>query len=389
MCNSGFEESLKKTQREKEVREIKTLTVCGTRPEVIRLSETIKKLDIYTDHCLVFTGQSYDYEMSQIFFDELGIRKPDYTLSVKADSLAKQVGNILTQCEEVMVKEKPDVVLVLGDTNSALSCYIAERLGIRVVHMEAGNRCWDSRVPEETNRRIIDHTADVNLCYTEHARRNLLREGLHPSGIFVIGSPLPEVYNAHWDAILKSGIRKELGLTDKGYLLASIHREENVENPKLLFEIIRTLGDLGRKYQAPTVFSTHPRTRDKLSQKDVRYVPSNNVLLHPPFGMIDYVNLQLGALCYLSDSGTIHEDAAILGITAVNVRDSQERPEVYDTGNVVMSGTDEESIQEAVRLVVEQAERGAKFDKPIDYTGMNYSDKAVRIILSSRYGGHR
>jgi len=368
---------------------VKILTICGVRPEIIRLSETIKKLDMYTKHCLVFTAQSYDYDMSQIFFDELGIRKPDYTLAVKADSLGKQVANILSQCEDVMVKEKPDVVLVLGDTNSALSCYVAKRLGIRVVHMEAGNRCFNERVPEETNRRIIDHIADVNICYTEHARRNLLREGLHPSMIFVLGSPLPEVYKVHEKSIQESGIRSELGLTDKGYLLASIHREENVENERRLFEIITVLGKLGRDYQVPVVFSTHPRTKEKLSQKEVRYVPNNNVILHSPFGMPDYVNLQLGALCCLSDSGTIHEDAAILGIPAVNVRDSNERPEVYDTGNVVQSGTSEESIAEAVRLVVKQAKTEVRFDRPLDYTATNYSDKAVRIMLSSRYGGAR
>jgi len=368
---------------------LKCMTLCGVRPELIRLSETIKKLDIYTNHILVFTAQSYDYEMSQIFFDELGIRKPDYTLAVKADSLGKQVANILSQCEEVMVEEKPDVVLVLGDTNSALSCYIAKRLGIRVVHMEAGNRCWSSAVPEETNRRIIDHIADVNICYTEHARRNLLREGLHPSKVFVLGSPLPEVYKVHDKSIQGSDIRSELGLTDKGYLLASIHREENVENRKLLFEIITVLGELGKEYHVPIIFSTHPRTRAQLSRKEVQYVPNNNVRLHNPFGMLDYVNLQQGALCCLSDSGTIHEDAAILGITAVNVRNSNERPEVYDAGNVVQSGTDEDSIAEAVRLVVKQAEAGVKFDRPLDYRATNYSDKAVRIILSSRYGVHR
>lgn len=368
---------------------IKVLTVCGTRPELIRLSETIKKLDIYTSHCFVFTGQSYDYEMSQIFFDELGIRKPNYTLSVKADSLAKQVGNILLQCEEVMVKEKPDAVLVLGDTNSALSCYIAKRLGIRVVHMEAGNRCFDERVPEEVNRRMIDRISDVNLCYTEHARRNLLREGLHPSGIFVIGSPLPEVYKTHWDAIQKSSIRARLKLEHKGYLLASIHREENVENGHKLFEIITTLGELGREYCVPIVFSTHPRTRERLAHPSVRYVPNNNVTLHPPFGMLDYVNLQLSALCCLSDSGTIHEDAAILGITAINVRSSNERPEVYDTGNVVQSGTDSTSIKEAVKLVVQQSREGVRFDRPVDYMSPNYSDKAVRIILSSQHGVYK
>jgi len=365
----------------------KILSLLGTRPEIVRLSETIKKLDMYTDHCLVFTAQSHDYEMGQIFFDELGIRKPDYTLDVKADSLGQQVANILSQCEEVMVKEKPDVVLVLGDTNSALSCYVAKRLGIRVVHMEAGNRCWDPKVPEETNRRIIDHIADVNICYTEHARRNLLGEGLHPSSIFVIGSPLPEVYSTHLDAIQKSSIRKDLGLTDKGYLLASIHREENVEDGRGLFEIIRALGAATKGLGIPIIFSTHPRTKQMLERQ--QFVPNNNVMLHAPFGMLDYVNLQLGALCCLSDSGTIHEDAAILGITAVNVRDSNERPEVYDAGNVVMSGTDEASIAEAVRLVVKQAEAGVRFDKPLDYIATNYSDKAVRIILSSRYGIHR
>jgi len=368
---------------------LKCMSIVGTRPEIVRLSETIKKLDVYTDHRLVFTAQSYDYEMSQIFFDELGIRKPNYTLDVKACSLGQQVANILSQCEKVVVEEKPDVVLVLGDTNSALSCYVAKRLGIRVVHMEAGNRCFDERVPEEVNRRIIDHISDVNICYTEHARRNLLREGLHPSKIFVLGSPLPEVYKVHGKSIQASEVRSRLGLTEKGYLLASIHREENVENRRLLFEVIKVLGELGREYQVPVVFSTHPRTREKLAQKHNRFIPNNNVLLHPPFGMPDYVNLQLGALCCLSDSGTIHEDAAILGIPAVNVRDSQERPEVYDTGNVVMSGTDEASIVEAVRLVLKQATAGAKFDKPSDYMATNYSEKAVRIILSSRYGGVR
>jgi UDP-N-acetylglucosamine 2-epimerase (non-hydrolysing) len=365
---------------------VKILTVCGTRPELIRLSETIKKLDMYTDHCFVFTTQSYDYNMSQIFFDELGIRAPDYRLSVKADSTGKQIANIMSQCEEVMVKEKPDVVLILGDTNSALSSYIAKRLGIRVVHMEAGNRCFDSRVPEETNRKIIDHIADVNICYTEHARRNLLREGLHPSSIFVLGSPLPEVYRVHEKAIQASIIRSKLGLASKGYLLASVHREENIDDTKHLFGIISAMEVLGREYRVPVIFSTHPRTRERLLQLGVGYITSHNVILHQPFGMLDYVNLQLGALCCLSDSGTIHEDATILGIPAVNIRNEQERPEAYDTGNVLMAGTDYGSIAESVRIVLKQVEAGVKFDRPADYREVNYSDKAVRIILSSRYG---
>jgi UDP-N-acetylglucosamine 2-epimerase (non-hydrolysing) len=252
--------------------------------------------------------------------------------------------------------------------------------------MEAGNRSYSDKVPEEINRRMIDHISDVNLCYTEHSRRNLLGEGLHPSTIFVIGSPLPEVYKANWDKIQQSSIREELGLKDKGYLLASIHREDNVENGGRLLNIIKTLGDLGKEYHVPIVFTTHPRTRAKLSHPSVRYVPNNNVILHEPFGMIDYVNLQLGALCCLSDSGTISEDAAILGITAVNVRNSQERPEVYDTGNIVMCGTDSENIITAVRMVVKQAADGVVFRRPQDYEDTNYSDKAVRIILSSMHG---
>jgi len=367
----------------------KIMTIMGTRPEIIRLSETVKKLDTYTNHILMFTGQNYDYKLSQIFFDELGIRKPDHTLSVKADNVGKQIGNILSQCEEVLIKEKPNALLILGDTNSALSCIVAKRMGIKVIHMEAGNRCWDDRVPEEVNRRIIDHTSDINLCYAEHARRNLLREGIHPNSIYVLGSPLPEVYGIYQKAIKQSKILERLGLIRGAYLLASIHREENVSNWTNLFEIVRALGAIGRSYKVPIIFSTHPRTREALSHEGVKFVDNNNVTLCEPFGMIDYIRLQQDALCCLSDSGTIHEDAAILGIPAVNVRDSNERPEVYDVGNVVMSGTDEDSIAEAVRLVVEQAKAGVRFDRPLDYMATNYSDKAVRIILSSRYGGIR
>jgi UDP-N-acetylglucosamine 2-epimerase (non-hydrolysing) len=362
------------------------MTIVGTRPEIIRLSETIKKLDTYTDHILVFTGQSYDYELSQIFFDELGIREPDHTLDVKADSVGQQIGNILVQCETVLREEKPDAVLVLGDTNSALSCIMAKRLGIRVLHMEAGNRCFDDQVPEEVNRRIVDHTADTNICYTEHARRNLLREGLHPKDIFVLGSPLPEVYSTHEGAIQQSRVLEELDLSPGRYLLASIHREENVSNKKRLFQIIRALGHVAREHKARILFPVHPRTGKELEHYN--FVPKNNVVLHKPFGMFDYIHLQQHALCNLSDSGTIHEDAAILGITAVNVRDSHERPEVYDTGNVIMSGVDEEAIAEAVRVAIAQRVAGAVFQVPRDYQDLNYSDKAVRLILSV-LGGRR
>ena len=361
---------------------MKVLMVCGTRPELIRLSETIKKLDMYTDHILVFTAQSYDYEMSQIFFDELGIRKPNYTLNVKADSLGKQVANILSQCEEVMIKEKPDTVLVLGDTNSALSCYIAKRMGIRVIHMEAGNRCWSSKVPEEVNRRIIDHTADVNLCYTEHARRNLLREGLHPSGIFVIGSPLPEVYKVHKDNIESSKILEQLELEQGKYFLASIHRDENVNEEKVLRSIMDSFNCLAIKYGIPVVLSTHPRTRNKISEFNIKL--DSGVRLCKPFGLFDFIKLQKGAYCNLSDSGTINEDSAILHIPAVNVREVNERPEVYDTGNIVMSGIETQSIIESVSLVTAQK---IVREYPLEYKSTEFSIKAIRLIIGHHQYG--
>ncbi len=363
----------------------KVMTIMGTRPEIIRLSEIIKKLDMYTEHVLVHTGQSYDYELSRVFFDELKIREPDHTLAVKADSVGRQVGNILAQCEEVLIEEKPDAVLILGDTNSALSCIIAKRLGIRVIHIEAGNRCFNDAVPEEINRRIVDHTSDVNLCYTEHARRNLLREGLHPKSIFVIGSPLPEVYNVHKEAIQQSEIHSELDLVGKNYLLVSLHREENITNKRRLFEIIRALGSVGKEHNAPVVFSTHPRTSKEL--ESMAFTPNYNIILHKPFGMFDYISLQQKALCNLSDSGTIHEDAALFDLTAVNVRNSHERPETYDMGNVIMSGADPDAIIEATKMAIKQKATGAMFDIPYDYVSVNCSDKVVRLILSTRYMG--
>jgi len=354
---------------------MKCMLMVGTRPELIRLSEIIKKLDLYTNHVFVHTNQSYDYELNQIFFDELKIRKPDYVLDVKADTVGEQIGKILTQCEQVMLKEKPDAVLILGDTNSALSCIIAKRLKIIVFHMEAGNRCFDENVPEEINRRIVDHTSDINMCYTEHARRNLLREGLASQDIFVVGSPLLEVYSRHTDKIEGSKILEDLQLESGRYFLASIHREENVDNEKNLCLIIKALRSLGEEYKLPVIFSTHPHTKRHLEGIDC-----GRIRLHKPFGMIDYLKLQLGAFCNLSDSGTGHEDAAILDIPMVIVRDSNERPEVYDTGSVVMSGVDMPTIMDAVGLVRGQIDAGVKFDNPYGVE-INCSDKVVRLIV--------
>ncbi len=353
---------------------IKTMTIMGTRPELIRLSEIIKKLDKYTNHILVHTNQSYAYEMSQIFFDELGIRKSDYNLEVKADTVGEQIGNILMRCEQVLMKEKPDAVLILGDTNSALSCIVAKRLKIAVFHLEAGNRCFDENVPEEINRRIVDHTSDINMCYTEHARRNLLREGFAPQDIFVIGSPLPEVYAAHQKGIETSKILESLKLGKDKYLLASIHREENVEDKTTLRILFAALCRLGIEYKMPVVLSTHPRTKKHLDSLNIGY---EGVIVHEPFGMFDFINLQRNAYCTLSDSGTIHEDSAILSIPAVNLRESNERQEVYDTGNVIQVGNDFDTILNAVEVV--RGQIGVKFDNP--YEAQNCSDKAIRLIV--------
>ena len=362
---------------------IKVMTILGTRPEIIRLSEVMKKLDRYTDHVIVNTNQNYDYELNQIFFDELKLRKPDYVLDVKGETIGDQIGKTLAQCEKAILKERPNAILILGDTNSALSCIIAKRLKIVVFHMEAGNRCFDDRVPEEINRRIVDHTSDINLCYTEHARRNLLREGLDSQYVFVTGSPLTEVYYVNMKNIDGSKILEGLELEDGKYLLVSIHREENVDNERNLRSIIESLNILAEEYQMPVIFSTHPRTQNRL--KELNLEIEGRIILHKPFGMFDYIRLQKGAFCNLSDSGTIHEDAAILGIPALNVRESNERPEVYDTGNVIMTGIDVRTIVASVEMVRSQVDAGVIFDSPYDYKTGNCSDKVLRLIV----GFHR
>lgn len=359
--------------------DLKVMTVLGTRPEIIRLSETIKKLDKFTNHILVHTNQNYDYELNKIFFEGLGLRDPDYSLDVKADSIGEQIGKILIQTEKVMVEEKPDAMLILGDTNSALSCIVAKRLKIPVFHMEAGNRCFDERVPEEINRRIVDHTSDINLPYTEHARRNLLREGLSPENIFVTGSPMAEVLKFNMEKIEGSSIMQSLNLKKDTYFLISIHREENVDNPKNIKAILKALELIANKYGYPLVISTHPRTQRrinelKLSRNDLFY-------FHKPFGMFDYIKLQKNAYCNLSDSGTIHEDAGIMGIPALVIRESTERPEAFDTGNVILTGMNATSILLSIEVARKQYEQSVNFSTPFDYCDLNVSDKVIRLII--------
>lgn len=358
---------------------MKVMTILGTRPEIIRLSETIKLLDKYTDHILVHTGQNYDYELNEVFFKDLSLRKPDYFLNVKANTIGEQLGNILTASEQVLLKEKPDALLILGDTNSALSCIIAKRLKIPTFHMEAGNRCFDENVPEEINRRIVDHTSDVNLPYTLHAKLNLLREGIPPKRIFITGSPMREVLEKNMDKIESSNILNELNLPEKGYFVVSSHREENVDNPAVFKEFIDLLNELVIKYDKPVIVTTHPRTKRRIDEAKIPL--DNRVVLHKPFGFFDYVKLQKNALCNISDSGTINEDASILNIPAIVIRYSTERPEALDTGNIILTGMNSRDVLNSIEVVLDQHSRRVSFDIPDDYRQSNVSEKVVKIIV--------
>ena len=355
--------------------QVRTMSIIGTRPELVRMSEVVRKLDKFTNHIFVHTNQSYDYELNQIFFDEMQIRKPDYLLDVKSDTVGEQIGKILTQCEKVMLLEKPDAIVILGDTNSALSCIIAKRLRIPIFHLEAGNRSFDLRVPEEVNRRIVDHTSDINVCYTEHARRNLLQEGLPTQNIYVLGTPLVEVYARYKENIESSKILDNLKISKNNYIVASIHREENVNDKKNLQIIIESLNVIVSKYKMPIIFTTHPRTRIRI--KELKIETDNRIIFHKPFGLFNYIKLQQNALVNISDSGSIHEDSAILNLPAIHLRESNERPEAYDGGNLIMSGVDKDNIINSVEMVI--AQRDIKFSNP--YFGDNFSDKVVRLIM--------
>ena len=356
----------------------KVMTFVGTRPEIIRLSRVLARLDDTVDHLLVHTGQNYDYELNGIFFEEMGIRRPDHFLEVDTSSLGRVLGETLYRSEEVLLTDRPDAVLVLGDTNSSIAAFMAKRLRIPVYHMEAGNRCFDENVPEETNRRLVDHVADFNLVYTEHARRNLLAEGLHPRRILLTGSPMKEVLQHHAAQFANSRILDTLDLVPQGYLLASAHREENVDDPRRLNLLLDCLAAARQHAGVPVLVSTHPRTRKRLEAlgRDVE-----GVTFHPALGFIDYVRLQQDALCVLSDSGTISEESSILGFPAVTLRDSIERPEALDTGSIIMTGLDPGNIVEAIDLL--NQERKADHVIPQDYAIDNCSERAVRFILST------
>ena len=358
---------------------MKVMTIVGTRPEIIRLSRVMARLDQTVEHVLVHTGQNYDYELNGIFFDELGIRKPDEFLEVDTSSLGRVLGETLIRSEEVLLKYRPDAVLVLGDTNSCIAAVMAKRMRIPVYHMEAGNRCFDENVPEETNRRLVDHVADFNLVYTEHARRNLLAEGLHPRRILKTGSPMREVLIHHRGQFAESDVLSRLQLGPKGYLLVSAHREENVDNPQRLEALLDCLVAARNAFGKRVLVSTHPRTRKRLDALG-RDLPED-IEFHRPLGFIDYVRLQQEAFCTLSDSGTISEESSVLGFPAITLRDSIERPEALDTGAIMMTGLSAEDVVTAVRMSVDGIGEGTRV--PDDYFVANCSERAVRFIVST------
>nr|WP_265595213.1 UDP-N-acetylglucosamine 2-epimerase (non-hydrolyzing) [Verrucomicrobium sp. BvORR106] len=360
------------------MKKMKVMTVVGTRPEIIRLSRVIPVLDQLTDHVLVHTGQNYDYELNGIFFDQLEIRRPDVVLEVAGRNAAESIANVIREIDAVYEREQPEALLVLGDTNSALCVIPAKRRRIPIFHMEAGNRCFDSRVPEEINRRIVDHTSDVNLCYTEHARRNLLREGLPEDRVIKTGSPMKEVLAFHATKVAASDILPRLGLEERKYFVVSAHREENVDRPVHLRSLVRALEMLNGETGFPMIVSLHPRTRRRLETEGITLPPSIRTM--PPLGFPDYVALQKASYCTISDSGTITEEAALAGFAAVTVREAHERPEGMDEGVLVMSGLNPERILQAVAVAVAQREAGIIPMVPPDYDVDQVSWKVAKVI---------
>ena len=365
-----------------EEHKLKVMTFIGTRPEIIRLSRTMVLLDKHLNQVIVHTGQNYDYELNEVFFKDLELRKPDYFLGIDTSSLETSVGDIIRKSGEVLRKENPDAVLVLGDTNSCLAAYMAKRLHIPVFHMEAGNRSFDFNVPEETNRRIIDHIADYNLVYTEHARRHLLSEGLPHRRIYLTGSPMREVLNFYMPKINQSDILTKLGIKMKEYFLVSTHREENVDNQANLKKILTVLDKLTDKFNLPVIVSTHPRTRKRIEQTG-NAILNKNIQFLKPFGFLDYVHLQQHALCTLSDSGTISEESSILGFPAISLRQSMERPEAQDCGSIILTGFDPDIILDSISLVIKEQSDRAVFSIPQDYQIEDTSWRVIKLIIGN------
>ena len=359
---------------------LKLMTIIGTRPEIIRLSAVIKCADKYFNQVLVHTGQNWDYTLNQVFFEDLGLREPNYYLDSVGKDLGETMGNIIAKSYEIMQKEKPDAVLLLGDTNSALSAISAKRLKIPIFHMEAGNRCWDWNVSEMINRKIVDHISDINLPYTEHSRRYLISEGVDGKTIFVTGSPMREVLRDHMEQIEKSDVLERLGLEKGKYILLSSHREENIDNEDNFMSLMTAINNIAERYQMPVIYSTHPRSQKFIDKRNFKFHPLVQNL--KPFGFMDYNKLQMNSYCVLSDSGTLSEESAMLGFPGVLIRTSTERPEVLDKGSVVIGGITDKTVEQALELAVSMSDNKEEVVMAEDYEDTNVSVKVVKIIQS-------
>ncbi len=361
---------------------LKVMTIVGTRPELIKMSCVIAEFDRHTRHVLVHTGQNYDYELNQIFFDDLGIRKPDHFLEAVGDNAAQTIARVIERADQVLASELPDALMLYGDTNSCLAVIAAKRRKVPVFHMEAGNRCFDQRVPEEINRKVLDHLSDINLVLNEHARRYLIAEGIRPETIIKTGSHMCEVLNQYMPKIQNSDALKRLQLERGRYFIVSAHREENVDSEENLRDLLETLNKLAKMYDVPVIVSTHPRTRMRLDalsgvEIDIR------VQFMRPFGFCDYIKLQMGALCVISDSGTITEEASLLGLPAITIRDAHERPEGMDAGVLIMAGLKKDRVLDAVRITLDQFKQGIRVIASVDdYEAQAVSKKILRIVLS-------
>ena len=361
---------------------MKIMTIVGTRPELIKMCRVISEFDKYTNHILVHTGQNFDYELNQVFFEDLEIRKPDYFLDAVGENAAQTIGRVIEKSDEVMQKENPDAVLLYGDTNSCLAVISAKRLKIPVFHMEAGNRCFDQRVPEELNRKVLDHLSDINLVLTEHARRYLIQEGIRPETIIKTGSNMPEVISHYREKIDNSRILKDLDLKKDSFFIVSTHREENVDSPDNLKDLLESLEALHEEYKLPIIVSTHPRTKKRLDEMGFDS-KNDEIRFLKPFGFYDYMFLQMNALCVVSDSGTIFEESSILNLPSITIRNAHERPEGMDEASLIMSGLKKDDVLRSVKVILKQREEKSEcIHKVKDYDVDNASKKILRIVLS-------
>lgn len=361
---------------------LKVMTIVGTRPELIKMSRVIAEFDLHTNHILVHTGQNYDYELNQLFFDDLAIRKPDYFLEAVGENAAQTIARVIEKSDAVMEQEQPDAVMLYGDTNSCLAVIAAKRRKIPVFHMEAGNRCFDQRVPEELNRKVLDHLSDINMVLTEHARRYLIAEGIRPETIIKTGSHMREVLDYYLPEIEKSDVLQRTGLAANEYFVVSAHREENVDTPQNLLDMVDTLNALAEAYNFPIIVSTHPRTRKRLDALQLGKL-NPHIQFLKPFGFCDYIKLQMEALCVVSDSGTITEEGSLLNLPAVTIRNAHERPEGMDVGTLIMAGLKKERVLDAVRIIIAQHDKNRRVMRRVeDYEGGAVSKQVLRIVMS-------